>query len=440
MMKSLASVLLTVALALLVFPSTPATAATLYVGPGKTYTEIQPAIDAAVNGDEIVVLCGTYTGVNNKNLDFGGKAITLKSETGDPSCVIIDCEGAGRGFYFHSGETSTSKVEGFTVTDGYAPLVPSASLRQGSGLYCSYSSPTIDSCIFTGGWADYAGGIACYLYSTPTITNSVISGNHGRIEGGGIVATIGSSPIFANCTIVDNTCDHLGAGIRTDIDSFPPVTNCIIWGNSPDQIRNVGGGNAIVTYSDVQGGYAGTGNIDAPPMLDANYHLLPGSPCIDTGDPASAPPDFPSDDIHGDARPLGAAYDMGADEFVPCYDFVGFLEPLPLEDSAEVRTFKSRRVIPVKFKLFDDLGNEITCLSEAPVISVLFAGTTDAAGEPEDYDVTGRSDDGNNFRYSGDCWIFNLSMRSFAINSEYDIVVTIPETGCTHQVRINLVK
>ena len=125
---------------------------------------------------------------------------------------------------------------------------------------------------------------------------------------------------------------------------------------------------------------------------------------------------------------------------LPCYDFYGFIEPLPFEESNEVRTYKSKRVIPVKFRLYDSFGNEITSLTEPPVISVVYSGSTDSGGDPEEYDVTGHSDEGNTFRYSDGNWIFNLSMRSFAIDSNYDIIVTIPETGCTHQVTINLVK
>jgi len=138
----------------------------------------------------------------------------------------------------------------------------------------------------------------------------------------------------------------------------------------------------------------------------------------------------------------GDEFDMGADEFAPpcLYDFCGFIEPLPFEDSGEVRTYKSKRVIPVKFRLYDSFGTEITSLSEPPVISILYAGSSDPGGNPTDYDVTGQAADSNTFRYSDENWIFNLSMRSFMIDSSYDIIVTIPETGCTRQVRIHLVK
>jgi len=79
------------------------------------FDAIQEGIDAASNGDEVVVCDGTYTGDGNKNLDFGGKLITVRSETGPDNC-IIDCEGDGRGAYFHSGENNDAVLESLTIT------------------------------------------------------------------------------------------------------------------------------------------------------------------------------------------------------------------------------------------------------------------------------------------------------------------------------------
>jgi len=112
------------------------------------------------------------------------------------------------------------------------------------------------------------------------------------------------------------------------------VTNCILWGNSAatagDEFYN-DGSTPIVTYSDVQGGYSGTGNIDADPLFidvdgpddvsgteDDNPRLSVGSPCIDTGDDAAVTESTDLDgnirivDGDGDAAPT---VDMGAYEF-----------------------------------------------------------------------------------------------------------------------------
>jgi hypothetical protein len=99
------------------------------------------------------------------------------------------------------------------------------------------------------------------------------------------------------------------------------VTNCILWGDTPDEI-SVHGTAPAVTFSDVQGGYAGTGNIaDDPAFVDAvngDFHLSTGSQCIDVGDngaPNLPPYDFEGDDRILDGDGIGLVIvDMGADE------------------------------------------------------------------------------------------------------------------------------
>jgi hypothetical protein len=68
------------------------------------------------------------------------------------------------------------------------------------------------------------------------------------------------------------------------------ITNCILWGDTPDEVY-VFGGTPGITYSDIQGGFSGEGNIDADPLfadpINDDFHLLVGSPCIETGAPSS---------------------------------------------------------------------------------------------------------------------------------------------------------
>ncbi len=187
------------------------------------------------DGDTVWVADGTYAGKGNKNLDFNGKAITVQSENGPENC-IIDCEGDGHGFYFHSGEGGNSVVSGFIITNGHAA-------NFGGGICCDSSSPTITNCIISGNTADSnGGGICCRIYSSPSITNCTISENRTLPSagggGGGICCLLNSSPTITNCIISDNTADKGGygggGGIYCCNSSSPTITNCIISDNTAD--------------------------------------------------------------------------------------------------------------------------------------------------------------------------------------------------------------
>jgi hypothetical protein len=68
----------------------------------------------------------------------------------------------------------------------------------------------------------------------------------------------------------------------------PVISNCIIWG---DSLEEIAGGSPVITYSDIQGGWAGDGNFDENPhfigQYGGDYHLRFSSNCIDAGDPSN---------------------------------------------------------------------------------------------------------------------------------------------------------
>ncbi len=186
-------------------------AATIHV-PADQLT-IQAGIDAAVAGDTVLVADGTYTGEGNRDIDFKGKAITVQSENGAENCVI-DCEDYSvRGFYFHTGETQTSVLKGFTVKNSNVP---------DSGAITVSSSPTITGCTISG---NSGYGINCIYSSSssPTITGCTISGNGSN----GIHAS--SSPTITGCTISGNGSNGIWAYDST-------ISGCTISGNADDGI------------------------------------------------------------------------------------------------------------------------------------------------------------------------------------------------------------
>ena len=179
-------------------------AETINVGPTRTYTTIQAGIDAAADGDTVIVDPGTYTGPGNRDIDFLGKAITVKSDTGPENC-IIDCQATimelHRGFRFQNGEQQDSVLDGLTITNGYAPKEPFETepfgiiyeLSSGGAIFCDGSSPTVTRCRLLNNFAEVGGGISCYN-SNATITKCTISHNLAGSKGGGIsVSNVKSS-------------------------------------------------------------------------------------------------------------------------------------------------------------------------------------------------------------------------------------------------------
>ena len=259
-------------------------------------------------------------GSGNKDLDFNGKAITVKSKNGPENCVI-DLQGTGRGFYFHSGETQSSVLSGFTITNGND--------SHGGAIKCS-SSPVINNCRIIGNTASSSGGgIFCAVWSC-TITNCTIIGNTAA-WGGGVYISHARTQI-TNCTIIGNTATLQGGGLYVN-DSAANITNCILWGDSPSEVFvkiGINSEHPTMGYCDIEGDdVTGTTIIHLDPLFvdvsDPNpakwdLHLLPSSPCIDMG--SNAAPGLPSTDFEGDPRKIDgdddgiAIADMGADEYV----------------------------------------------------------------------------------------------------------------------------
>ncbi len=152
----LSLILFTVLSTLMVYVSL-ATADDVYI---SSEASIQAAISKARSGDRIVLQPGLY----KENIDFLGKAVTIRgTNPNDPDVVaatIIDGGRAGSVVTFAHGEGSDSVLSGVTIRNGKA--------SQGGGILCSFSSPTITNCVITVNLAANRGG-GIYTESSSSI-------------------------------------------------------------------------------------------------------------------------------------------------------------------------------------------------------------------------------------------------------------------------------
>ncbi len=320
------------------------------------FPTIQAAIDAASDGDTVLVASGTYTGEGNRDITFDGKAITVRSRHGAEQ-TIIDCEGTQqdphRGFYFGSGEGPDSVLRGFTIRGGSTP--PGAVIDEfnGGGILCNNnSSPTIRECIITENWCGcWGAAISCGITgaseSSPTIIDCQIINNYSGDDGGALFA-IGGSPTLINTLIAGNGADITGGAISNFGNGVITIINCTIIDNeapygsaiydhhaviSNSIIRGNTGSDPIwspantITFSNIEGGFVGDGNIDVDPLFVnaplGDYRLAAGSPLIDAGDVSMLPVGIDTDmaglprvhDDMGTQNGIGGAIDIGAHEF-----------------------------------------------------------------------------------------------------------------------------
>lgn len=159
------------------------------------------------------------------------------------------------------------------------------------------------------------------LNSQAEVVNSALVGNIAAGRGGGIYLDGGWIHLI-NGNLCSNTALSYGGGIFATGGATLRILNAIIWTNLAANGYQIYDSNSAtgVAYSNVEGGWPGTGNIDLPPQLDADgCHLPEGSPCIDCGVMSSVvlglALECPDDDIDGERRPWFGAPDMGADEY-----------------------------------------------------------------------------------------------------------------------------
>jgi uncharacterized protein (TIGR02145 family) len=346
---------------------------------GSPLSTIQVSINASQNGDTILVQPGTYS----ENINFSGKNIILgslylaTSDTSYISTTIIDGGAFSSVVSIISGETEDCKLTGFTLRNGFSRDSDGMNNGYGGGICIrSYSDPILSNLIVENNQSQWEGGGIFIETSNPIIRNSIIRGN----IGGGIASISVSAPLIEDCTIYgntsewgagitiagegsnvdinrtmirDNTATQYGAGLYASGSQNNPstvnlinvtilnneainssgggilgamyseieVVNTILWGNLPNQITQDHQSNIVnVSFSDVQGGQIGEGNINSDPLFQNDFgELSLISPCIDIADP----------DLDGDGElwendpddqdPDGTRMDMGAQYYHQTY-------------------------------------------------------------------------------------------------------------------------
>jgi len=295
------------------------------------YPTIQAAIDSSANGDVILVAPGTYIGDGNRDIDFRGKAITVKSEGGPRTC-IIDCQGSTdephRGFLVYCEGDGNSIFDGLTVKNGYV-------LDAGGAIRCA-NGGIVKNCIIMSNTASDGGGIHI---SNGVVVNCVIACNvtsslsneHGK--GGGIYASEGS-PSIVNCTIVGNKASREGGGIACGYRGTTNMENCILVGNKAilgNQVSAFDAGMIIaamklkiknccvqsdscadIWQNKCQPQFIGSSVLDEDNVIytpdphfvnpaEGDFRLHPNSPCVDSGTNVTSF-ELPGTDIEGNPR------------------------------------------------------------------------------------------------------------------------------------------
>jgi hypothetical protein len=259
--------------------------------------------------------------------------------------VLSDNDGvAGGGAIMVWGSSATVTLDDVTLTGNIA-------INGGSGgaLAAAFGATLIvrNSSIIGNQTTFFGGGIAVqHNTAQVTITNSIVSGNHG-MRGGGIHNK--GTLTMINCTLAGNRsvsqAQGEGGGLYNDVEGNATLVNSILWGNASategPQIDN--DGTLAVTYTGIDNGLAGItgagpvndngGNLTfssgdsvfvnpvdpaSSPTTEGDYHLAPDSVAINQGDNTEATNAGLTTDFEGDDRILGGTVDMGADEAIPC--------------------------------------------------------------------------------------------------------------------------
>jgi hypothetical protein len=287
-------------------------------------------------GDEIWVVEGTYAGIALKDgvKIIGGFAGTETSASqSDPTAhpTILNGGGTGPVVTCENNTPGTTMLRGFRITNGHGAADLTADIA-GGGMWLLNSGAVIVQCVFDHNTALYTGaavairggqpwfvncefhdngsgdgettapwaGGAVFVHSgSPTFMNCLF--NRNKAMEGGAIQVYNGNPTIVNSTFVNNRAGNGYGGAISDEWLKSTIRNCIFWGNTArkgaTQIFIAPEAVGDVTYSDIQGGWTGSTNINADPLFvnatNDNYRLDTSSPCINAG--RAVAPALPAD-------------------------------------------------------------------------------------------------------------------------------------------------
>ncbi len=215
----------------------------------NAFTRIAPAMETAVDGDEIRVARGRYRGVVEMKPGtalyggFAGTESLREQRNWKGNETILDGGGGASSIVVTAEDTV---LDGFTVTGGKqrgvwcqkATFQMAHCLIQWNGEYglviSDFCKPSVTDCEIS----KNGRGVMCAARSTPTLNLCVIRNNRAKSSGGGVVCESRSAPALISCTITGNTAAAAGGGLYITSIASPQITQCMIAGN----IAGVSGG------------------------------------------------------------------------------------------------------------------------------------------------------------------------------------------------------
>ena len=292
--------------------------------PQQPYRDIQTAVDNASSGDCIQVNPFLYCNAIYHAFTFERKALTIYSPfltkpiiNGGTSSIVVDMSNI-------SSTTHSAELRGFTITgsstaigvkitdcDCLTATIEDNDIEDlGTGIYAEDNTTSIDffsntlssnaialhnyntsssqgvADIFTDNRVyNNTTGLKLNRYSYTSGNQNLLYDNTTHID---MVPSLYTSILrFDRCTIASSTSSNSNTGIQLGAGDILTLTNSIVYNNATSIINS--GGTANVTWSNIQSGFSGTGNINEDPLfcMETGYkfHIMEGSPCIDTGDP-----------------------------------------------------------------------------------------------------------------------------------------------------------